>query len=173
MITCGKKTQSGRSMIEMLGVLAIVGILSAGGIAGYSMAMQSHKSSELMTKVNLIATQTRSMYNGVYVESTADETQGNIGGRLVAGGFMPDVNNPFGGKLVTKPSANGATFTVTTDNNVPKEVCIKILTTDWGDFGTIMSIKVGSYTVSAFPASPTVAISACSAENNTMEWTLK
>ena len=28
-------SQSGRNIIEMLGVLAIVGILSAGGIAGY------------------------------------------------------------------------------------------------------------------------------------------
>lgn len=31
--------QAGRSMIEMLGVLAIIGILSVGGIAGYSKAM--------------------------------------------------------------------------------------------------------------------------------------
>lgn len=35
--------ESGRSMIEMLGVLAIIGVLSAGGIAGYSSAMESHK----------------------------------------------------------------------------------------------------------------------------------
>ena len=30
----------GRSMIEMLGVLSIVGVLSVGGIAGYSKAME-------------------------------------------------------------------------------------------------------------------------------------
>ena len=35
--------QYGRSMIEMLGVLAIVGVLSVGGIAGYSKAMQKWK----------------------------------------------------------------------------------------------------------------------------------
>lgn len=35
--------QYGRSMIEMLGVLAIVGILSVGGIAGYSKAMNKHR----------------------------------------------------------------------------------------------------------------------------------
>lgn len=35
--------ERGRSMIEMLGVLAIVGILSVGGIAGYSKAMLKHK----------------------------------------------------------------------------------------------------------------------------------
>ena len=33
----------GRSMIEMLGVLAIIGVLSVGGIAGYSKAMQKWK----------------------------------------------------------------------------------------------------------------------------------
>ena len=31
--------EKGRSMIEMLGVLAIIGVLSVGGIAGYSKAM--------------------------------------------------------------------------------------------------------------------------------------
>ena len=34
---------SGRSMIEMLGVLSIIGVLSVGGIAGYSKAMLNYK----------------------------------------------------------------------------------------------------------------------------------
>ena len=34
---------AGRSMIEMLGVLAIIGVLSVGGIAGYSKAMRTWK----------------------------------------------------------------------------------------------------------------------------------
>lgn len=38
-----KQNQSGRSMIEMLGVLAIIGVLSVGGIAGYSKAMERYK----------------------------------------------------------------------------------------------------------------------------------
>lgn len=38
-----KSEECGRSMIEMLGVLAIVGILSVGGIAGFSKAMMKHK----------------------------------------------------------------------------------------------------------------------------------
>lgn len=37
------ESQIGRSMIEMLGVLAIVGILSVSGIAGYSKAMVKYK----------------------------------------------------------------------------------------------------------------------------------
>lgn len=37
------KNELGRSMIEMLGVLAIVGILSVGGIAGFQKAMRKHQ----------------------------------------------------------------------------------------------------------------------------------
>ena len=37
------KNESGRSMLEMLGVLAIIGVLSVGAMAGYSKAMMQHK----------------------------------------------------------------------------------------------------------------------------------
>ncbi|MBO5038874.1 MAG: type II secretion system protein [Alphaproteobacteria bacterium] len=37
------ENQTGRSMIEMLGVLAIVGILSIGGISAFQKAMTKHK----------------------------------------------------------------------------------------------------------------------------------
>ena len=43
-MTGGRVANSfGRSMIEMLGVLAIIGVLSVGGIAGYSKAMMKYK----------------------------------------------------------------------------------------------------------------------------------
>ena len=43
-MTGGRVANSfGRSMIEMLGVLAIIGVLSVGGIAGYSKAMEKFK----------------------------------------------------------------------------------------------------------------------------------
>ena len=38
--------ENGRSMIEMLGVLAIIGVLSVGGIAGFSKAMESYKTNQ-------------------------------------------------------------------------------------------------------------------------------
>ena len=39
----GASTCRGRSMVEMLGVLAIIGVLSVGAIAGYSKAMMKYK----------------------------------------------------------------------------------------------------------------------------------
>ena len=45
---------TGRSMVEMLGVLAIIGVLSVGAIAGYSKAMMKYKlnkQSEQLTQI--------------------------------------------------------------------------------------------------------------------------
>lgn len=42
------KSQSGRSMVEMLGVLAIIGVLSVGGIAGYSLSMRRHRANQIV-----------------------------------------------------------------------------------------------------------------------------
>ena len=45
-------TQSGRSMVEMLGVLAIIGVLSVGAIAGYSKAMMKYKMNKFSVSLN-------------------------------------------------------------------------------------------------------------------------
>ena len=47
-------SQSGRSMIEMLGVLAIIGVLSVGGIAGYSKAMMKWKIDKAIEEYNFL-----------------------------------------------------------------------------------------------------------------------
>ncbi len=51
-----KNTQeSGRSMVEILGVLAVMGVLSAGGIYGYSFAMDKYRANDIVYEVNLRA----------------------------------------------------------------------------------------------------------------------
>lgn len=44
--------QSGRSMVEMLGVLAIIGVLSVGAIAGYSKAMNKYRINKAIDAAN-------------------------------------------------------------------------------------------------------------------------
>lgn len=44
--------QSGRSMVEMLGVLAIIGVLSVGAISGYSTAMERYKLNKYISDYN-------------------------------------------------------------------------------------------------------------------------
>ena len=50
-----KQQQSGRSMVEMLGVLAIIGVLSIGGIAGYTLSMRRHRANQIVDAVNKYA----------------------------------------------------------------------------------------------------------------------
>ena len=50
------KSQNGRSMVEMLGVLAIIGVLSVGGVYGYGVAMKKHKANEALHKASMLAT---------------------------------------------------------------------------------------------------------------------
>ena len=50
--------EQGRSMVEMLGVLAIIGVLSIGGIAGYTMAMNRYKANQILdlaSKLSIMA----------------------------------------------------------------------------------------------------------------------
>ena len=49
-----KFNELGRSMVEMLGVLAIIGVLSVGAIAGYSKAMMKYKLNKQAESLNLL-----------------------------------------------------------------------------------------------------------------------
>ncbi len=46
-----KDSESGRSMVEMLGVLAIMGVLSVGGVAGYRYAMDKLNANTIVDEV--------------------------------------------------------------------------------------------------------------------------
>ena len=53
----------GRSMTEMLGVLAIIGVLSVGAIGGYSYAMDKYRANQTMQDINLRAIDVIAQYN--------------------------------------------------------------------------------------------------------------
>ena len=53
-MSCSYKNESGRSMVEMLGVLAIIGVLSVAGIAGYTSAMKQYRSNEIVNATSVL-----------------------------------------------------------------------------------------------------------------------
>ncbi len=72
--------ESGRSMVEMLGVLAIIGVLSIGGIAGYTMAMNRYRANEIIdvaSKVAVIGMSKQDSKNAIMNEAT---TSTNVSG---------------------------------------------------------------------------------------------
>ena len=58
------KNESGRSMVEMLGVLAIIGVLSIGGIAGYTLAMNRYRANEILNTASMVAIQAMTANGG-------------------------------------------------------------------------------------------------------------
>ena len=128
--------ESGRSMVEMLGVLAIIGVLSVGGIAGYSMAMSKFKITKTIDQVQTIITNLRTLYASqrtysALTPSTAynmgvltDETYNNGAGL-----------NPFGGTIDfgTGSRGGGANRSFTIEyTGLTAEACVKLATADWG-----------------------------------------
>ena len=46
------QNEAGRSMVEILGVLAIIGVLSFGGIAGYTLSWNKYKANKILEELN-------------------------------------------------------------------------------------------------------------------------
>ena len=67
------RSQYSRSMVEMLGVLAIVGVLSVGGIAGYSKAMMKYKLNKHAESFNILLNDTL-RYSSELIKTQEDWT---------------------------------------------------------------------------------------------------
>ena len=116
----------GRSMIEMLGVLAIIGVLSVGGIAGYSTAMMQFKINKTKQQIAEVVFNIRSMYaqqnpkdySSLYVDSLPE-----------------DFGKAFGGYAEFNSVPNGILeserFSISLFG-LPMEACVALATTNWG-----------------------------------------
>ncbi len=72
-----KNNQTGRSMVEMLGVLAIIGVLSVGAIAGYQKAMFKYKLNKQAQQLNQIIS-TGLRYRGQFSDAEITTSSQNI-----------------------------------------------------------------------------------------------
>ena len=59
-----KKSEDGRSMVEILGVLAIIGVLSVAGIYGYTVAMRKYRINEISQTAALLVINAQSADSG-------------------------------------------------------------------------------------------------------------
>ena len=138
MKTLYKNEQSGRSMVEMLGVLAIIGVLSVGGIAGYSKAMAKFKLTKAMDQVSTTVTNIRTLYSGQPnydgLNTTVAIQMGAVGAEMlngVAAASATKAYNAFNGEVTVAAADSNRTFTVKFDG-LGKEACVALATADWG-----------------------------------------
>ncbi len=138
------KNESGRSMIEMLGVLAIIGVLSVGGIAGYSKAMMKYRINKTIEQITLIAGNVRTFFatqkNYDGLDSSTDDGNTLIKkAKLIPDEMWNDGNivSVFGTDVAIKAT----TITNSPDNenrafsinikDVPDEAYISLITYEW------------------------------------------
>ena len=177
------KNQNGRSMIEMLGVLAIIGVLSVGGIAGYSKAMMKYRINKTIEQITLIAGNVRAFFGPQRSYSELSHSGSPSGLSefnkiLKKAKLMPDemwddtdkrFKNVFGynvdlGTASKAKSGDNQAFYI--EYNIPKDydVCIELLSYDWSTAG-VKGIKLGFANMRAaqtIPATIEEAVSSCS-----------
>lgn len=122
-------------MVEMLGVLAIVGVLSVGGIAGYSQAMSKFKVTKAMDQVQTIITNIRTLYASQRTYTSLTPVQAQALGILTEESISGTKGlNPFGGTIefgVGSAAGTARSFTVKY-GALTGEACVKMATADWG-----------------------------------------
>ncbi len=112
-----KQNERGRSMVEILGVLAIIGVLSFGGIQGYKYAMDKHRANDIVNEVNMRATDIWHLYQDGEKE-LPDSPEAD------AFPEYPEMTQTGFEILVTShPPVAFRTWV----NNVPSAVCQKVL----------------------------------------------
>lgn len=131
-------SQFGRSMVEMLGVLAVVGVLSIGGIAGYLKASQMLRTSKLKDDLSHLIANIRTVY------FTQDNYANISAENVISVGIVPDhmisednksIINRLGG-TVTLSSAkivddNEGAF-ILIFNGLDSRTCSTLIIEDWG-----------------------------------------
>ncbi len=104
-------SESGRSMVEMLGVLAIMGVLAIGGIAGYRYAMDKYNANEILNEVRkraVTASQQRILGRSIDLSEWSNTIQGH--------------------PVTTANSYNGDTsFFALTVSGIEQGVCDKVI----------------------------------------------
>jgi len=149
-----KDSQNGRSMIEMLGVLAIIGVLSVGGIAGYSKAMHKYRINKTIEQITLIAGNIRAFfgpqksYKGVS-DNTVLRKAKLIPDEMITvndDGEITAITNPFGGVVDVcsednTKSMDDQAFEIIYDLGDNEEACIELHSQDWSMLSSNVIIR--------------------------------
>ena len=120
------KQESGRSMIEMLGVLAIMGVITVGAIEMIQLAMNTQKRNTVNEEVLQIVTQVRNIH-GEYDDFS------NINNATIFNAIGMSDTNPYGGKYEISVDPSNPRQFVVSITGLSKNECETFITTAWSD----------------------------------------
>lgn len=172
--------QSGRSMLEMLGVLAVIGVLSVGGFDLVTKMNSNRKATAVIDEIGSLALKVRRVAREYAYDpddgSAAHDGYSSLGDFVNNARAYPaelrwsdGVFTGTDGVTYTVTSNDGASFSIQVDN-LTTDMCMQVLTTNWGSVGTsgFTSMTIGSQTASQ-PMTIGGATAACSTEPGGVE----
>ncbi|MBO6289727.1 MAG: hypothetical protein J6N45_05320 [Alphaproteobacteria bacterium] len=137
--------QEGRSMIEMLGVLAIIGVLTVGGIAGYTKAMTKYKTNKTKNQITSIVANIRTLYGSQISYNGLNNKRAIqmdiIPEEMIVSDENGQLKNAFGGQVFLGSGSIGNSVSgVKNDRKafvieyvgLPRAACTDLASTDWG-----------------------------------------
>ncbi len=179
------KFQSGRSMIEIISVLAIIGMLSIGGIAGYSKAMEKMNTNKLIEDVAFTLRRINTLYSNQKSFENIDKYVYEL--NIVQGvhkteGMQKKLIHALNGEVIVKSIAynNGCVIVY---NGLNQAACSTLTTTDFGINSSGLAYMVvsptgiipprgfpsnldwGEFRAEDLPLSPAEAVSYCNCDS--------
>ena len=142
--------ESGRSMVEMLGVLAVIGVLSVAGIAGYSMAMRNYRANEIVNAASMFYVLAKAQNQGNGPSGNTDyET---LGGKNPSGATLTYTDNTF---TITFDDSDDCTMAANKLGDKATADCTnKKLTVNFGESTTSTGESEGAYVGSLWNVLP-------------------
>jgi len=114
-----KKTESGRSMVEIVGVLAVMGLITAGAFVLITSGMATQKRNTVADDVGNIV----QVYRSVFAEGKTFDNAGSVQGKM----GVP-TTNPYNGSYTV--AGSGSTLTVTI-KGLPADDCTVLQARGW------------------------------------------
>ena len=136
-----KISELGRSMVEMLGTLAIIGVLSIGGIMGYNYGINKYRANETIRDVTLYAmTASQQLLAG-----QTDFNFGELGNGVSTLGYAIDGEHGIIDADTGEMSEGSEDYFYIYVDGVPPRVCERILDSDWSA-PLVMEVNGKAYT---------------------------
>ena len=148
--------QRGASMVEIMGVLAVIGMMAIGMLVGYQGIMTRFKTSKIVTHAQGLMKSLTGYFASFrdYPNLSAEQLH-NL--KFIDDEYYNSTNktssNPFGGELTYSVSAangnNPATYSFTY-TNLPGAACVAVATMDI-PVQNLLSIKTGNHAARTYP----------------------
>lgn len=163
-----KAEQSGRTMLEMLGVLAIMGLITYGAIAGINYGMNSYKINQMYTEVQDIIQGIEDLYswNATYPDSSDQMMQAASENDIFSNPAVSACTGA-GGKNCVKGSLGQITIDPIPPDyknfnviyfGIPADNCTRIYDMDWASFSVNVKLyAAGGAALSTCPETGTVS----------------